>query len=108
MVFMLMRFPEALIGDEVEMRQQMQDIFAQQSGTTTGGEFESVGTETVVINDRETVFTVFEGTDESGQTVRQVIGPIETQDGGVGMLMAFGPAEEWDQETFRAFVRSFR
>jgi hypothetical protein len=104
---MMMQFPAEMAGNEAQMQQQMEDAFAQQQGS---GDFNLnyISTETVTINDAPATLTMYEGTDESGNTVRQVIGFFETKDGNAGMLMLFGAASAWEEAGFERFLESMQ
>jgi len=104
---MMMQFPAEMAGNEAQMRQQMEEAFSQQQGS---GDFHLsyISTESITINDAPAALTMYEGTDEAGNTVRQVIGFFETKDGNAGMLMLFGAASSWEEAGFERFLESIR
>lgn len=104
-VIMLAEFPDALAGDEEQMQQQMRDAFANQSGKQSAN-LEFIGSEDVTINGSVATLATYEGTDDQGNGIRQVIGVFETKDGGPGMLMIFGDRDSWDEDGISRFLDS--
>lgn len=92
-VIMLMQFPSGMAGDEAQMRQQMEDAFSQRSDSQAS-DLTFIGSEALTINDAPAAFTIYEGKDESGNQIRQVIGVFETKDGNTGMMMLMGTVED--------------
>ncbi|WP_420632140.1 hypothetical protein [Candidatus Leptofilum sp.] len=102
---MLAEFSDVFTGSEEDMQQQMRDAFA----TQTGGQnvnLEFVGSEDVTINGQEVALGTYEGIDEQGNSIRQIIGVFETKSGNSGMLMIFGPRDNWDERGINQFLDS--
>ncbi len=104
-MIMLAEFPSSLAGDEEQMQQQMRDAFANQTGSQNVN-LEFVSSEDVIINGQEVALGTYEGTDEEGNTVRQMLGVFETKSGSPGMLMIFGRQDNWDEGGISRFLDS--
>lgn len=104
-VIMLAEFPDALAGDEDQMQQQMRDAFANQSGSQNVN-VEFVGSEDITINGSGATLATYEGTDDQGNGMRQLIGVFETKNGSSGMLMIFGGLDSWDESGISGFIDS--
>jgi hypothetical protein len=103
----LMQFPAGMEGNEASMQQQMEDAFANQSGSQNYS-VDYVSTETKTINGQPANLAFYEGTDDSGGEIRQVIGVFETKDGNTGMLMVIAPKNGWEQAGLERFLDSLR
>lgn len=87
-----------------QMEQQIRQSFEQQAGRR-GMNMELLKVEKMTIRGEEVELTTYEGTDESGDVIRQLITTFPGKD-GTAMLMVMGPAEGWDQDVIDDFVRS--
>lgn len=87
-----------------QMEQQIRQSFEQQAGRR-GMNMELLKVEKMTIRGEEVELTTYEGTDESGDVIRQLITTFPGKD-GTAMLMVIGPAEGWDQDVIDDFVRS--
>lgn len=106
-MIMLMQFPNSLTGDEASMQQQMEDSFSTQS-RSQNVDFELVSSESKTINDTPATLSFYEGTTETGEKIRQVIGIFETKDGNTGMLMIVSPIDGWEETGLEQFLESLR
>lgn len=106
-MIMLAEFPATLAGDEDQMQQQMRDAFANQTGSQNVS-LEYVGSEDVTINGAAATLGTYEGTDDQGNSVRQIIGVFETKSGSPGMLMIFGNKNNWDEGGISRFLDSLK
>ena len=61
----------------------------------------------MTLRGEEVEVTTYEGTDESGVVIRQLITSFPGKD-GTAMLMIMGPAEGWDQAAIDDFIKSIR
>ncbi|VAW38728.1 hypothetical protein MNBD_CHLOROFLEXI01-3145 [hydrothermal vent metagenome] len=104
-VIMLAEFPATLAGDEEQMQQQMQEAFANQSGGQNVN-LEFVGNEQITINGADATLATYEGSDNEGNRLRQIIGVFETKDGSPGMLMIVGGQDGWDEDGISRFIDS--
>ena len=102
----LMQFPSGIPINDEDMRQQMQDAIGQQAGRQGNVAFAVVATEQAVINGKPAVLTTLEGTDENGQTVRQIFGIFEAKNGSGAMVM--GDEAGWDETAVNQFLASIR
>jgi len=103
-IFMLAQFKAGV--NQEQMEQQIRQSFEQQSGRR-GLSMELVNVEEKTIRGEETQVATYEGTDQDGLVIRQVITSFPGKD-GVAMLMIMGPAELWDQDAIDAFIESIR
>jgi hypothetical protein len=101
----LMQFPNAMQGNQAEMQQQMEEAFSQQTGQT-GWELSFTGTDEVVINGETVVLTIMEGSGESEETIRQVMGTFPAKNGEQAMVMVVGPISGWDADAYEQFFNS--
>jgi hypothetical protein len=104
---MLMQFPAIMQANEEEMRRQLEDAMAQQSGQQQFN-MEVVSEDEVVINDQNSVLTTLEGTDENGNSIRQITGVFESKAGDPAMLMAISPIAAWEEANIDEFIESLR
>jgi hypothetical protein len=87
-----------------QMEQQIRQSFEQQSGRR-GMDLKLVKVENLTIRGEEVEVTTYEGTDESGSLIRQLITSFPGKD-GTAMLMVMGPAQGWDQDVIDDFITS--
>ena len=66
---------------------------------------EIVDVEKMTIRGKEVDVTTFEGTDDNGFVMRQVIATFPGKD-GTAFLMIMGPAQTWDKEEIDQFIES--
>ncbi|MCA9963326.1 MAG: hypothetical protein KC423_03755 [Anaerolineales bacterium] len=104
----LMQFPSGIPINDEDMRQQMQDAIGQQAGRQGNVAFAVVATEQAVINGKPAVLTTLEGTDENGQTMRQIFGIFEAKNGSGAMVMVMGDEAGWDETAVNQFLASIR
>lgn len=106
-VVMLMQFPAAVAMEEEQMRAQMEEAFSRQFNQRNYN-LSLVESEEITINDKATTLLTYQGTDESGNEIRQVNAVFEAQDGATAMLMIMGPAATWDEDRIEQFVESLQ
>ena len=104
-MIMVAEFPAALAGDEAQMQQQMRDAFSNRTQSQNVN-LEFIGSEDVTINGADVALGTYEGTDDQGNTVRQILGVFETKSGNPGMLMIFGNKDNWDEGGISRFLDS--
>jgi hypothetical protein len=104
-MIMLAEFPSALAQDEAQMQQQMRDAFANQSGSQNVS-LELVSSEDVTINGADATLATYEGSDNEGNRIRQIIGVFEAKSGNPGMLMIIGSQNNWDEGGISRFLNS--
>lgn len=103
-VFMLAQF-QAGVNQE-QMEEQLRQSLEQQAGNR-GLNMSLVSVEEKTIRGEETQVATYEGSDENGFVMRQVITSFPGKE-GTAMLMIMGPAELWDQDMVDAFIESIR
>lgn len=101
-VIMLAQFQAGT--DPEQMKEQIRQSFEQQSGRR-GFTMTVVETKTVTIRGAEAEVIIYEGTDDKGETIRQLITTFPGKD-GTAMLMIMGSPQNWDQEEIDAFIES--
>lgn len=101
-MIMLAQFQVAT--NQQQMEEQMRRSFEQQSGRR-GLKMEIVDVEKMTIRGKEVDVTTFEGTDDNGFVMRQVIATFPGKD-GTAFLMIMGPAQTWDKEEIDQFIES--
>lgn len=108
MMIMLAQFGQAFAqgSDPKAFQEQMQRSLEQQSGRR-GLNLKAVETRTITIRDQEVEVTVFEGADENGISIRQMVASFATEN-GLGMVLIQGVAGVWDQDAADAFLESIR
>ena len=102
---MLMQFLSNL-SDPEQMRRQMEQSLEQQS-SNRNIEMVEVGQEEVTIKGETVTLIIREGTDENGNTLRQVSG-VSTGKKGPAMIMIMGDTDRWDQDAVDEFINSIR
>lgn len=103
-VFMLAQFQAGV--NQQQMEEQLRQSFEQQAGNR-GLSMSLVSVEDRTIRGEETQVAIYEGSDENGLVMRQLITSFPGKD-GTAMLMIIGPAELWDQDMIDAFIESIR
>jgi hypothetical protein len=101
-MIMLAQFQVAT--NQQQMEEQMRRSFEQQSGRR-GLKMEIVDVKKMTIRGKEVDVTTFEGTDDNGFVMRQVIATFPGKD-GTAFLMIMGPAQTWDKEEIDQFIES--
>ncbi len=101
-MIMLAQFQVAT--NQQQMEEQMRRSFEQQSGRR-GLQMEVVEVKKMTIRGEEVDVTTFEGTDDKGFVLRQVLATFPGKD-GTALLMIMGPAQTWDEEEIDQFIES--
>ena len=107
MLIMIMEYPGSLAGSPEDMQQQIEESMAQQSGLQSMN-MTVTGTQEVVINGEKVLLTILEGSDESGNQLRQVTGIFESKTGSPAMLMVMGDLTSWETEAYNTFIQSMQ
>ena len=91
-------------ADPEEMERQIRQSFEQQAGRR-GQNMKVVEARKMTIRGEEVEVVIYEGTDESGVVMRQLLTSFPGRE-GTAMLMIMGPAANWDQNVIDDFVGS--
>ena len=91
-------------ADQKQMEQQIQQSFEQQSGQR-GYTMKVVESKKMTIRGQEVEVITFEGTNENGTVMRQLVTTFPGK-GGTAMLMIMGDPQHWNQEEINTFVAS--
>ena len=102
-LIMLAQFSE-FGTDRQQMEDQIRQSFEQQSGRR-GLDMQPVEIKKMTIRGEETDVVIYEGTDQNGNSMRQLITSFPGKD-GAAMLMIMGDAENWDQQMADDFIES--
>ena len=105
-LIMLAQFDQTYGADSEQMEQQLRKSFEEQSGNSSAN-MKLVEARDATIRGEKTVVAVYEGTDENGITMRQLITSFPAKNGSA-MLMIVGDAEHWDQQLADDFIESIR
>lgn len=103
-IIMLAQF-EAGVSQE-QMEQQLRQSFEQQMGRR-GMKMELVDVKKATIRGEETEISTYEGTDENGNSLRQVVTAFPGKK-GTAMLIIMGDIQGWDQQVVDDFIQSIR
>jgi hypothetical protein len=101
-MIMLAQFQVAT--NQQQMEEQMRRSFEQQSGWR-GLKMKVVDVKKMTLRGKQVDVTTFEGTDDNGFVMRQVLATFPGKD-GTALLMIMGPAQTWDKEELDQFVES--
>lgn len=103
-VIMLAQFKA--VGNQQQMEEQIRRSFEQQSGRR-GLKMEIVDVQKKTIRGKEVEVFIYEGTDENGNTMRQLVTTFPGKD-GTAMVMIMGTPEDWDADKINTFIESIR
>lgn len=103
----LMQFPPEMDENSEEMQQQLETAFNQQRGRDNIS-WEQVGDQTVTINGQPSTLIIYEGTNEAGEAVRQMLGTFTSKDGNTGMMMLYGSSDDWETDGLESFLESLQ
>ena len=102
-VIMLAQFNQPGV-DQKQMEEQIRRSFEQQSGNSQTN-MKVVKVEKKTIRGDEVEVAIYEGADQNGLTMRQLITAFPGK-AGTAMLMILGSAQEWDQKLVDDFIES--
>jgi hypothetical protein len=103
-IIMLAQF-EAGVSQE-QMEQQLRQSFEQQMGRR-GIKLQLVDVKKATIRGEETEIATYEGTDENGTSVRQVVTAFPGKNGSA-MLIIMGEMQGWDEQMVDDFIKSIQ
>lgn len=106
-VIMMVEMPASLVEDEEQLRQQLEDGF-QSEFENRNVEFAEVSREEVVINGKTATLLTFEGSNDSGESIRQQSVFFEGKSGNPALMLIAGSAETWDTPAIEQFLTSLR
>ena len=106
-IMMLMQFPAGSEGNTEQMQEQMSQAFSQQTGQG-GFQFTTSEERTVTIRGQEVTLVIREGSNNSGDQMRQAVAAFEGDDGNVVMFMAMGDPNQWDEAAIEDFLASIK
>ena len=101
-IIMLAQFQAGV--DQQQMEESIRQSFEQQSGTR-GLDMQLKEIKEMTIRGEETEVAIFEGTDENGTAIRQLITTFPGK-GGTAMLMIMGSPIAWDEDEIDQFIES--
>jgi len=103
---MLAQFETGSGVSQDQMEQQLRQSLEQQAGSR-GTDLHLVEVKKMTIRGDETDVAIYEGTDQSGDAVRELLTTFPGK-GGTAMLMIMGDANQWDQTAIDNFIKSIR
>jgi len=92
--------------DQQNMEDQIRTSFEQQAGMS-GIDMQQVNVKKTTLRNEEVEVITYEGVDEKGKNIRQLIASFPGKD-GTAMLMIMGDIEFWDQYIVDRFMSSIR
>jgi hypothetical protein len=101
-IIMLAQFQAGI--DQQQMEEQIRQSFEQQSGRR-GMTLELKEVKKMTIRGEETDVVIYEGTDQSGTSMRQLVTTFPGKDGNA-MLMIMGSPEYWNEDEIDQFIES--
>jgi hypothetical protein len=101
-VIMLAQFKAG--ADQQQMEEQIRRSFEQQSGQRNLS-MKIVENKQMTIRGEQVQVVTYEGTDDNGTIVRQLITTFPGK-GGMAMLMIMGDPQHWNKEEIDAFIES--
>ncbi|MFT3892384.1 MAG: hypothetical protein QM730_12180 [Anaerolineales bacterium] len=105
-IIMLAQFASGAGVSQEQMEQQLRQSFEQQAGNR-GMDMHLVEAKKMTIRGNKSEVSIYEGTDQNGTTVRQLIASFPGK-GGTAMLMIMGDAQDWDQTEVDDFINSIK
>jgi hypothetical protein len=101
-IIMLAQFQAGVNQQQTE--EQIRQSFEQQSGRR-GLTMELKEVKQMTIRGEETDVVIYEGTDDSGLAMRQLVATFPGKD-GTAMLMIMGSPMQWDDDEIDQFIES--
>ncbi|HXF85925.1 MAG TPA: hypothetical protein VNK49_11115 [Anaerolineales bacterium] len=105
LLIMLAQF-ETVNVNAKEMEEQIRRSVEQQAGRR-GMNMHLVETKDATIRGAQTTIVIYEGTDSTGDSIRQLVTSFPAKK-GTAMLIIMGSIEQWDQRLVDEFIRSIR
>ncbi len=90
---------------EEEIQQQLQFSSTQSRQRV---EMQRVSEQRVTLRDQDVVLSTYEGTDENGKVMREVVSSLFVGKKGLMMFTITGPEAAWNQAEVDAFIASLR
>ncbi len=106
-IFMLMQIPATASTSREEMERSFLQMGQQQAFGNQNLTLRPAGTTSATIRGKQVTLAVQEGTLQTGQGFREMIGVFDGNN-GPAMLMIMGPIDTWDLKVVDQFIRSFR
>ncbi|MBN1538452.1 MAG: hypothetical protein JW908_17080 [Anaerolineales bacterium] len=107
MVIMMAEFPSGLIASEENMRNELQQQMNQKMGNRNW-KMELIDEIPRIIRGQEVTLLVFEGVDENGKAMKQIMSTTFEGKSGKIMLWMAGSKAGWDQPAVDRFINSIR
>lgn len=106
-MIMIAEFPSSFVSNEEEMRDQLRQQMNQSVGERNW-KMELVEETSRMIGSQPVTLLVYEGVDENGTPMRQIISNTFSSKNGQIMLWMAGSKASWDQSAIDAFINSIR
>ena len=102
-IIMLAQFDSSATDPE-QMKEQIRQSFEQQAGRN-GTNMKLVEVKKMTIRGEETDVALYEGTDQNGASIKQLIASFPGK-AGTALLMVMGDGGTWDQTMIEDFIQS--
>ena len=106
-IFMLMQIPTSDTTSREQMENRLLQMGKQQAFGNQNLTLRPAGTTSATIRGKQVALAVQEGTLQTGQGFREMVGVFDGNN-GPAMLMIMGPTDTWDLKVVDQFIRSFR
>lgn len=93
--------------DEEEMRLQIQ-LSIQRSSNRQGYDMKLVEEQEVTVREQQVNLMIYEGTDENGNPMKQIVSGLFDGKNSKVMLFIMGQESNWNQEEIDAFIASIK
>jgi len=106
-IIMIASMSPNIEADEEEMRLQIQ-LSMQRSSNRQGYEMKLVEEKEVTIRGQQVSLMVYEGTDENGNPMKQIVSGLFDGKNSKVMLFIMGQESNWNQEEIDSFILSIK
>jgi len=103
-IIMLAQFQ---VGTTQQQTEEQMRRSVERQYNTRGVDLRLVESKDATIRGEETVINIYEGLDQSGNTLRQLITSFPGKD-GAAVLMIMGDANQWNERLVDEFIQSIR
>jgi len=106
-VIMIASMSSDIEADEEELRLQIQ-LSMEKSSNRQGYDMELVGEQEVTIKGEQVNLMTYEGVDEKGNSMKQIVSGLFDGKNSQVMLFIMGQDSNWNQEEIDAFIASIK
>ena len=106
-IILITSMPSDIEVDEEEVRLRIQ-LSMRESAGNQGYEMELVDEQEITIRDQQVSLLIYEGTDDTGNAMRQVVSGLFKGKNSLIMLFIGGSEANWNQEEIDSFIASIK